>query len=205
MRTALPTMANLAKKVGKGEEVGKPADEGYIPRGERRTVLSDKRGSLRAVEMLLKRLNNEEFETELPMPEFDQVSPAPAIKDLSKSKIALVTTGGMVPLGNPDRIQSASAQKWGKYDVSKRDALTGEYCTIHGGFDPVYANEIPDRVAPLDMLKNLEKEGIIGEVYEYFYATTGTGTSVANSVQFGEEIGKELQEAGVDGVIMTST
>jgi len=205
MRTALPVMANLAKKLAKGEEVGTPAEEGYIPRGERRTVFSDKRGSQRAVEMLLKRLNGEEFETELPMPEFDQVDPAPAIKDLSKAKIALVTTGGMVPLGNPDRIQSASAQKWGKYDVSNRDALTGDYCTIHGGFDPVYANEIPDRVAPLDMLKNLEKEGVIGGVYDYFYATTGTGTSVANSVKFGEEIGKELKDAGVDGVILTST
>ena len=205
MRTALPVMANLAKKVGKGEEVGTPAEEGYIPRGERRTVFAEKRGSLRAVEMLLKRLNDEEFETELPMPEFDQVDPAPAIKDLSKARIALVTTGGMVPLGNPDRIQSASAQKWGKYDVSAIDGLTGDYCTIHGGFDPVYANEIPDRVAPLDMLKTLEKEGVIGGVFEYFYATTGTGTSVANSVKFGEEIGQELKDAGVDGVIMTST
>lgn len=112
----------------------------------------------------------------------------------------------MVPLGNPDRIQSASAQKWGgKYDVSSRDALTGEYCTIHGGFDPVYANEIPDRVAPLDILKEYEKEGLIGKVFEYFYTTTGTGTSVGNSVKFGTEIGKELKEAGVDGVVLTST
>lgn len=205
MRKALPIMANLVKKIAKGEELGLPAEEGYIPQGKRLTVFTDKRGSQRAVEMLLARLNDEEFETELPMPVFDSVDPAPAIKDLSKATIALVTTGGMVPLGNPDRIQSASAQKWGKYDVSQRDALTGEYCTIHGGFDPVYANEIPDRVAPLDMLKEFEKEGYIGKTFEYFYTTTGTGTSVGNSVKFGTEIGKELKEAGVDGVILTST
>lgn len=205
MREALPVLANLAKKLVKGEEIGKPEDEGYIPRGERRTVFSDKRGSKRAVEMLLKRFNEEEIVTELPMPVFDKVDPALPIKDLSKATIALVTTGGIVPIGNPDRIQSASAQKWGKYDVSKAGGLVGDYFTIHGGYDPVYANEIPDRVAPLDMLKILEKEGVIGKVYEYFYTTTGTGTSVANSVQFGEEIGKELKEAGVDGVILTST
>lgn len=205
MRKALPVMANIAKKLAKGEELGLPEEEGYIPQGKRLTVFSDKRGSQRAVEMLLARLNNEEFETELPMPEFDKVDPAPAIKDLGKATIALVTSGGMVPLGNPDRIQSASAQKWGKYDVSQRDALTGEYCTIHGGFDPVYANEVPDRVAPLDLLKEFEKEGVIGKVFEYFYTTTGTGTSVGNSIKFGTEIGKELKEAGVDGVILTST
>ena len=46
---------------------------------------------------------------------------------------------------------------------------------------------------------------MIGNVFEYFYTTTGTGTSVGNSIKFGTEIGKELKEAGVDGVILTST
>ena len=51
----------------------------------------------------------------------------------------------------------------------------------------------------------MEKEGKIGKVYKYFYTTTGTGTAVGNSIKFGVEIGKELKEAGVDGVILTST
>lgn len=205
MRDALPVMANITRKLAKGEELGLPEEEGYIPQGKRLTVFTDKRGSIRAVEMLLSRLNNEKFETELPMPVFDKVDPVPAIKDLSKATIALVTSGGIVPIGNPDKIQSASAQKWGKYDVSGKDKLTGEYCTIHGGYDPVYANEMPDRVAPLDILKQFEREGIIGKVFKYFYATTGTGTSVGNATKFGVEIGKELKESGVDGVILTST
>ena len=206
MREALPKMAKLAIKLGKGEELGKPEVEGYIPQGKRLTVFSDKRGSKRAVEMLIKRLKNENFVTELPMSVFDKVDPAPAIKDLSKATIALVTSGGMVPIGNPDRIQSASAQKWGKYNVAGIDALKGnDYCTIHGGFDPVYANDVPDRIAPLDLLKQNEKDGVIGKVYEYFYTTTGTGTSVGKSVTFGKEIGQELKDAGVDGVIVTST
>ena len=140
------------------------------------------------------------------MPVFDKVDPAAAIKDLSKATIALVTSGGMVPEGNPDRIQSASAQIWGKYDVSGVGSLKEDgFITIHGGFDPVYANDIPDRIAPLDLMKEAQKEGKIGDVYKYFYTTTGTGTSVGKSVEFGVEIGKELKEAGVDGVILTST
>lgn len=205
MREALPKLASLAKKILQGEKIGKPADEGYIPQGKRDTVIVEERGSTRAVKMLLKRLNNEPFETELPMPQFDKVEPAPAIKDMSKAVIALVTTGGIVPLGNPDRLQSASAQMWIKHDISALEALKGTYETIHGGYDPVYANALPDRIVPLDMLIEMKKKGVIGGVYTYFYSTTGTGTAVGNSVKFGTEIGKELKEAGVDGVIMTST
>lgn len=206
MRTALPDMANVAKKLLKGEELGKPGEENYIPQGKRLTVFSEDRGSKRAVAMLLSRLKDEDFETELPMPVFDTVDPADAIKDLSKSTIALVTTGGMVPEGNPDRVQSASAQKWAKYDVSAVDSLKEDgFVTIHGGFDPVYANNIPDRIAPLDLMEEAVKEGKIGSVYKDFYTTTGTGTSVGKSVEFGVEIGQELKDAGVDGVILTST
>lgn len=206
MRKALPIMAAITGKLAKGIEVGSPEEEGYIPRGIRKTIFVEKRGSLRAVEMLLARLKGQPFKTEMPMPVFDEVEFAPPIKDLSKATIAICTSGGIVPKGNPDHIQSASAQKWGKYDVSDRDALNApDFYSTHGGYDPVYANEIPDRVAPLDILKEYEKEGYIGKVYKFFYTTTGTGTAVSKSKEFGIEIGAELKEAGVDGVILTST
>ena len=206
MRKALPLMAALADKLAKGIEVGSPEEDGYIARGMRKTLIVEKRGSQRAIDMLLARLKGEPFETEMPMPVFDVVTPAAPIKDLSKATIALCTTGGIVPEGNPDRIQSASAQKWGKYDVSGAHALEAPcYYTTHGGYDPVYANQIPDRVAPLDILKEFEAEGYIGKVFDWFYTTTGTGTAVSKSVEFGVQIGAELKAAGVDGVILTST
>jgi glycine reductase len=206
MRKALPAMAAITVKLAKGIELGAPEKEGYIARGMRKTLFEEKRGSLRAVSMLLARLKGEEFETELPMPVFDQVEPAPAIRDLSKATVALCTSGGIVPQGNPDGIQSASAQKWGKYDVSGLDGLPapGFYST-HGGYDTAYANENPNRVAPLDLLKEFAKEGVIGKVFDWFFTTTGTGTSVSNAQKFGKEIGAILKEAGVDGVILTST
>ena len=204
MRKALPLMSKIALKL-LNKEVCKPEEDGYFAQGKRLTVFSEKTGSVRAVELLMKRLKNEEFKTELPMPVFDSVEPAKAVVDISKATIALVTTGGIVPHGNPDRIQSASAQKWGKYNINGLDSLTGNYCTIHGGYDPVYANQIPDRVVPLDAFREFEKEGKIGKVYDWFYTTTGTGTAIGNSIKFGSEIGAELKEAGVDGVILTST
>lgn len=206
MRQALPAMARIAVKLVKGEELGAPAEEGYIPQGTHKTVLVDKRGSQRAVDMILARLRGQDFETEMPMPVFDRVDPAPAVKDLTKATIALVTSGGIVPVLNPDHIESASATKFGKYDVSGMDELSPkEFKTIHGGYDPVYANEDPNRVAPLDILKKYEKDGKIGKVFEYYYVTTGTGTAVANGYKFGVEIGAQLKAAGVDAVILTST
>ena len=204
MRKALPLMASLTEKLVKGIEVGSPEVEGYIARGMRKTLFVEKRGSQRAVEMLVNRLQGKPFETEMPMPVFDVVSPAAAVKDLSKATVALCTTGGIVPNGNPDHIQSASAQKWGKYDIGEKKDLEGFY-TTHGGYDPIYANEIPDRVAPWDILKEFEAEGYIGKAYNWFYTTTGTGTAVGKSVEFGVQIGAELKAAGVDCVLLTST
>ena len=74
--------------------------------------------------------------------------PCPAIADLSTAVIALVTSGGIVPKGNPDRIESANASKFAKYYIGDIDDLVqGEFETIHGGYDPVYALEDPDRFA----------------------------------------------------------
>lgn len=204
MRKSLPKMAELANKVLAGEEVHYEKD-GFMPQGRRLTVFSEKTGAQRAVDMLMKRLKGEEYETELPMPTFDNVPAAPPITNMKDAVIALVTTGGIVPHGNPDHLQSASAQKWVKYDISDFKELKGTFITVHGGFDPVYANDRADRIAPLDELSRLTDEGVIGGVYKYFYSTTGTGTAVGNSEEFGREIGQELADAKVDGVILTST
>ena len=206
MRDAVKKIVPLALKLAKGEEIGTPDEEGYLPRGIRKNYFTDKRGSERAVEMLIKKLKGEEYVTEFPMPDFDRVPPNPAVKDITKATIAIVTSGGAVPKGNPDHIESSSAQKYGKYDIEGINDLTPENGeTAHGGYDPVYANEDLDRVIPVDVLRDLEREGKIGKLHRYYYSTVGNGTAVANAKKFGEAIGKDLKEAGVDAVILTST
>ena len=114
MKTAAPALAKFALKLAKGEEIGAPSVEGYIPRGIRKNIFREERGSKRAVDMLINKLKGEEFVTEYAMPYFDNVAPNSAIKDISKAKVALVTSGGIVPKGNPDHIESSSASKYGK-------------------------------------------------------------------------------------------
>lgn len=206
MRTALPAMGKLAGKLANGEPIGPPAEEGYLSRGIRRNVFVEKRGSERAIELLLKKIKGEPFETEYPIPHFDRVEPAAAIADLSKVTVALVTSGGIVPKGNPDRIEASSASRYGKYSIAGVEALTADaFETAHGGYDPVYANDNPNRVVPVDALRQLEKEGRIGRIFPYFYSTVGNGTSVANAKKYAAEIAAELVNEGVQAVILTST
>jgi glycine reductase len=167
---------------------------------------AEERGSKRAVDMLLKKIAGEEFKTEYPMPVFDRVDPQPAVKDITKARIALVSSGGPVPKGNPDRIEASSASKYGKYDLSNIDDFTAENGeTAHGGYDPVAANQDLDRVVPVDVLKEMVKAGEIGSLHSYWYSTVGNGTSVANSKAFGAAIAEELLADKVDCVILTST
>lgn len=206
MRDAVKKMVPLALKIVRNEEIGSPEEENYHARGIRKNYFTEKRGSERAVDMMLKKINGEEFVTEFPMPNFDRVDPNPAILDLSKATIAIVTSGGIVPHGNPDRIESSSAQKYGKYDIEGVDDLVeGEWETAHGGHDPVYANIDSDRVIPVDVLRDMEKEGKIGKLHRYYYSTVGNGTAVASSKAFAAEFSAEMKKDGVDAVILTST
>ena len=206
MRDAVKKLAPLALKLAKGEKIGASCEDNYMPNGIRVNLFEEKRGSKRAVEMLLKKIAGKPFVTEFPMPTFDKVAPNPAIKDLSKATIALCTSGGIVPKGNPDHIESSNATRYGEYDITGVNDLTEEtYETAHGGYDPVYANEDADRVLPVDVMREFEKEGIIGKLHNKFYTTVGNGTAVLSSKAFAEEYAQKMIADGVDAVIMTST
>ena len=206
MRDAIPKIVALGLKLVNGEEIGSPEEEHYHARGIRKNIWTDQTGGERAVDMLIKKMAGEEFVTEFPMPEFDHVEPNPAVKDLSKATIAIVSSGGPVPFGNPDHIEASSASRYGKYSIAGVDDLVeGEWQTAHGGYDASYADFDMDRVIPVDVLRQYEKEGKIGKLHDYFYSTVGNGTSVNNSKGFAEEFSKELVEDGVDAVILTST
>ena len=206
MRDAVKKLAPLALKLAKGEKIGASCEDNYMPNGIRVNLFEEKRGSKRAVEMLLKKIAGKPFVTEFPMPTFDKVDPQPAIKDLSKATIALCTSGGIVPKGNPDHIESSNATRYGEYDITGVNDLTEEtYETAHGGYDPVYANEDADRVLPVDVMREFEREGVIGKLHNKFYTTVGNGTAVLSAKAFAEEYAQKLIADGVDAVIMTST
>lgn len=206
MRRVVPLMAKLLAKKVSGEEVLGPKEEGYLERGIRVNYFNERRGSERAVELLLKKIRGEETYTDYPMPIIDKVAPAPPLKDLAHAKIALVTSGGVVPQGNPDHIESSSATKWGKYSIAGMDhADKKDFMTVHGGYDRAFITEDPNLCIPIDVLRDFEKQGIIGELTDYFITTTGTGTATNNAKRFAQEYIPMLQQDGVDAVLVVST
>ena len=206
MRKGAPMMAALGLKLMKGEKLGASCEDNYMPNGVRVNFFEKERGAKRAVKMLLNKINGKPFVTEFPMPDFDRVEPGKAIPDMSKVVLGLATSGGTVPKGNPDHIEASNASHYGEYDIEGLDTLTAEgWETAHGGYDPVYANDDPNRVLPVDVLRQMEKEGKIGKLHRYFYTTVGNGTAVASSRKFAEEYAKKMLAAGVQACIMTST
>lgn len=206
MRGAVPAMGKLAKKILTGEAIGSPAEEGLLERGIRQNFFQEERGAKRAVDMLIKKIKGEDFITEYPMPIFDRVEPHAPIKDMAHATIALVTSGGVVPKGNPDHIEASNASHYGEYSIAGMDKLSSaDSETAHGGYDPTYCNENPNRVLPVDVLRDMEKEGKIGKLFDTYYTTVGNGTAVKSAKKFASEIAQKLVAGGVQAVILTST
>lgn len=205
MKDAVAKMTALIKKLALDPKSVDPETDGYIQRGIRQNYRAEKIGAARSVDMLLNKIHGRPFKTELPMPSYKRVIPSPGIKDLSKARIAVLTTGGLVPPGNPDHIEACLASKYCKYSFDVYggpETMKGEVC--HGGYDPIYCNEDGNRMIPADVLLEFEKEGVIGTLHEVTYVTSGNGMATKNALKFGFEIAKELLEANVEGAILTS-
>jgi betaine reductase len=206
MNKAVTAMVELGLKLATGKKIGRPSDDGYFPRGRLINEVSDRTGAERVVTMLLKKLSGQPFESEVSRPKYDRVTPAPCIHELSEARIALVTDGGLVPKGNPDGIESKAATRFGKYSFRGMDTLqSGDYEVVHTGYDPIFVTQNPNRLVPVDVMRELEREGVIGKLHEVFYATTGVANIVETMRQLGQDIAADLKAEGVSGVILTST
>jgi betaine reductase len=206
MADAVRVMARLALKLAAGAPLGSPAEEGYIPTGRRVFEMASRTAAERAMEMLLRKVRGEAYTTEWPVPRYYQVTAAPPVRDLARATIALITTGGLVPRGNPDRLESGYATKWLRYSIAGADTLPPDrWQSVHGGFNTTRINEDPHRVLPLDVVRELVREGVIGRLHEEFFSTTGNTSVIPTMRRFAQEMGRELKAAGVDGVILTST
>jgi betaine reductase len=77
--------------------------------------------------------------------------------------------------------------------------------SVHGGFDTTLINLDPHRVVPLDVTRELEREGAIGSLFDELFTTTGNTSVIPDIRRFAREMTEAFKEAGVEGVILTST
>ena len=202
----LQRMAALGLKLVRRETIGKPADKDYLSRGIKRNELVAKPPAERAVDMLLAKLAGNEFRSEIAPPKFAGSKPAAPLRDLKSAVIALVTDGGLVIEGNPDKIEPGRPTRFTTIPIEGVDSLGADkFDAVHSGYDTASANQDPNRLVPLDTVRELAREGVIGAVHEFIHSTGGAHAAVENATQIGRQIADQLKAAGVSGVILTST
>jgi glycine reductase complex component B subunit gamma len=206
MRETVGKMAALTRKLIDHQPIGLPKEESYFPRGFIRDRFVEKTAGERLVDMVLAKVKGAPFESEMAPTKFAPVPMPPGLKDLTRAKLLLITDGGLVPKGNPDNIQGSAATRWGSYKIDGCDDLKAEdYEISHGGYDPQFVRDDPDRLVPLDVMRELEQSGAIGELYEGFLSTSGLANPLSNTRRMGREMADKVKRLGIDGVILTST
>ena len=206
MQAALAALAPLARRLARHEALGPAEVDGYLPRGQRRVHDRGRPGYERALDMLLDKLHGRPFVSEVPFHAPDRVTPAAPIADLSRAAIAMVTTGGLVKKGNPDRQVAANATRYHRHSVKELEALTPEgWEAYHAGYFNHIVNKNPNYILPLSFLRDLEGKGQIGRVHEWMYALPGVSTPVAMARELGRSIAEDLRAARVDGVLLVAT
>ncbi len=206
MPAALAAMVRLGRKLQRGEPLGPAEEEGCISGGVRRVHDRGRPGYQRALDMLLAKLHGRPFTTEVPIYAPEKVAPAPPLADVGKATIGMVTTGGLVRKGNPEGQVSANATRYHRHSIKELDALSDrDWEAYHAGYFNHIVNSNPNYILPLNFLRDLERRGAVGGVYEWIYALPGVSTPVAASVAFGRTIAEELAADRVDGVLLVAT
>jgi glycine reductase len=206
MKEAMTSIARLALKLGRGESLGPASLEGYLPRGRRMNTKVDKPASERALDLLLARIRKQTFQTEVPLPKYEKIPPPPALGDPKSVRIALVSECGLVPKGNAGRLEWVRASKWLKYSIEgKEDLQKGDYEVIHSGYDASFALEDPDRLLPVDALRELARQGEIGSLFDTYYVTCGNHGILNQMAKYAKEIAGDLKAQDVGAVLLVAT
>jgi glycine reductase len=156
--------------------------------------------------MLAAKLKGQSFLTEVPIHIPERVIAAVPIADLSRATIALVTTGGLVRKGNPDKQVASNATRYFRHSVAELQSLSDkDWEAYHSGYFNHIVNKNPNYILPLSFMRDLEAKGEIGGVYPWIYALPGVSTPVAQAKRMGADIARELEEARVDGCLLVAT
>lgn len=206
MGTALKKVAAFSKRLVAGEAILDGKEEGYHGSGPAIEIDYSIPAARRGIDMLLAKVQKKPFQTEVMMPNHEEI-PIPILsKPLSQCKIGLVTDGGLVPKGNPDNQVPTNSKHFRKYSIEGMQTLqSADWEVSHQGYNNAFVLQDPNRLVPVDALRKLVDEGVIGGLNECFYSTAGVMTPMEKCKEFGEGIAQALKEDLCDAAIETST
>jgi glycine reductase len=205
MAEAIERLARLAVRLGRREALGPAAAEGYLPTGDRRPVVHAEPGHSRALAMLVAKLAGRPFDSEMILVRPAPIAPAPALRDTGASRLALITSGGLVPRGNPDRMPQRYSRHRFEYGLPEHELVAGEWESVHAGYHVATVNATPNVVVPLDAVRHFQGKGRIGALSPRLRSLTGVGTPDAAARAIAGELAESLRREGAHGAIMVAT
>ncbi len=128
----------------------------------------------------------------------------PLKKPLNDSKVALVTTAGVHPKSQKPFDVASKKGDWSYREIS-RDLPSSELMVTHTHYDHTDADRDINCVFPIDRLRELEDENVIGRLAEVNYGFMGF---IPNPTPLREgtakEVAQKLKEAEVDIAFLTA-
>ena len=126
--------------------------------------------------MLLLRISGKPFTTEIHLEETVETPIAPALKNLKVSKLAIASTAGVYPEGNPHGATSIKNTVWAKYDIGNMQTMKeADWMVIHAGITNVFIKENPNYAAPLDATREFERTGLFSKLSHCRYGKDRKG------------------------------
>lgn len=205
MAPAIEKMVHFGKKLARGAPIGSADEEGYLPRGFRKSGMAGEAGYKRAVDMLALKVHGRPFKTEIPVILPERVKPAPPLRDVSHAEIALVTTCGLIRKGNPEGQVSRNSDRYFRHSIEGMEELRNtEWEAFHAGYYDEIASNDPNYILPLRQMRSLESQNLVGRIHPWIFALAGVSTPVAMSKKIGQKMAQDLVDGGVQGVLLTS-
>ena len=138
---------------------------------------------------------------------WDEAPPAPPLVQVKDRRIALVTTSGVVPWGNPDRFKTYRNTHWQKYNIAEPGEPEPEMGDGAWRLQRRLYESESSLWSSADALRALESEGAIGpgKLYPAYYVIPGNQGSPAVMRRVGQEIAADLKKDAVEGVLFVAT
>lgn len=126
----------------------------------------------------------------------------PLKKDLSDSRVALVTTAG-VHLKSDTRFEDLALDGDPTYRTIPSDASSRDLMITHNHYDHSDGDEDVNCVFPIDRVRDLVSQGVLGGTAPDHFGFMGFNPDPARIVEKGREVTQRLVDAKVDVALMT--
>ncbi len=121
---------------------------------------------------------------------------------LSKRRIAIVTSAGLHTRGDRPFGLGAARNDYRVIpgSIAAADLVMSQ---VSVNFDRTGFQQDLNVVFPIDRLRELAAEGVIGSVADYHYSFMGAGSPVTRMEASAREVGRLLKQDNVDAVLLT--